>query len=359
MTAPHPDPGPGLVADVGVALGPLELDAHLGAGPGEVVAVMGPNGAGKSTLLRALVGLTPLDHGSIALDGEVLDDPDSGRFVPPDRRRVGVVFQDLVLFPHLTAVDNVAFGLREAGRDRAGAQRTAAAWLDRVGLGDVAERPAPQLSGGQAQRVALARALAPEPRLVLLDEPLTALDAATRAEVRRDLGRHLRDLAVPAVVVTHDAVDAVALADRVVVLEAGRVVQTGALAELSSRPRTRYVADLLGLNLLAGEARGTTVALAGGQDLVVADPARGPVLAVVRPSAVSLHRSEPAGSARNRWPGTVAELELAGERVRVRVHGPVPLVAEVTPAAVAELDLREGADVWTSVKATEIDAYPA
>ena len=194
MTAPHPDPGPGLVADVGVALGPLELDAHLGAGPGEVVAVMGPNGAGKSTLLRALVGLTPLDHGSIALDGEVLDDPDSGRFVPPDRRRVGVVFQDLVLFPHLTAVDNVAFGLREAGRDRAGARRTAAAWLDRVLWMPAATSPFkqgdPSLAPAETRLRMVQAAIAGNDRFAASDLEVTRNGVSYTVDTVRQLRAH-------------------------------------------------------------------------------------------------------------------------------------------------------------------------
>jgi molybdate transport system ATP-binding protein len=343
-----------------VRLDGFELDVDLRLEPGTTVAVVGPNGAGKTTLLRAVAGLRGIDEGRIELDGTVLDDPAAGRWVRAERRRAGVVFQDHLLFPHLDAVGNVAFGLRCAGRSRSAAEREAAAWLDRVGLADRAHARPDELSGGQAQRVALARALAPEPAVLLLDEPLAALDVTTRVEVRSDLRRHLAAFPGVRLLVTHDPVDVATLADRVVVLEAGRVVQDGTPAEVTGRPRTAWAASLAGLNLLRGVAAGRSVDLDGGGRVVVAEDAgEGPVLIVVPPRAVALHRTTPRGSARNTWKVTVASVEGVGERMRVALAGAPGLVAEVTSSAVDDLALEEGAAVWASVKATELDVYPA
>jgi len=341
--------------------GTLRLDLTLRASPGQVLALLGPNGAGKTTALRVLAGLAPIDAGRVTIAGTVVDDPSARTFVPPEHRDVGVVFQDYSLFPHLTARDNVAFGLRARGATVATARRLAHEWLDRFDVGEVAlARPA-KLSGGQAQRVALARALVTDPDLLVLDEPLAALDAGSRGEVRRDLRRHLGAFEGVTVLVTHDPVDALALASDVVILETGTVTQAGPIGDVTARPRSRYVAELIGVNLLRGTAHGTTVALDDGGVLTIADPAEGPVFALVRPPAVALHVVEPEGSPRNHWPGRVAGFELVGDRVRVRVRldGNRPLVAEVTPSAVAELDLHEGRHVWAAVKATELAVYPA
>jgi molybdate transport system ATP-binding protein len=351
-----------LVAEVGVELDGFILDVRLGIEPGRTTAVIGANGAGKTTLLRALAGLRPLSRGRIALDGAVLDEPATNTYVPPERRSVGVVFQDNLLFPHLDALDNVAFGLRAKGGRRTEARRLAASWLERVGLtGRERARPV-ELSGGQAQRVALARALALSPALLLLDEPLAALDATTRNEIRRDLRSHLATFAGVRLLVTHDPVDAAVLADQIVVLDGGRVAQTGTPAEITARPRSSWVAELTGTNLFAGAATAdTTLALDGGGVLTIADRlARGRVFAAVHPRAVSLHRTRPEGSARNAWPGRVDSVEPIGDRLRVRIAADAapPIVAEVTAAAMAEIGLTTGAAVWVAVKATEIDVYP-
>ncbi len=353
-----PDSWMSLRAAVRLRLGALELDVTIEAEPGAVVGVLGPNGAGKTTLLRALAGLQPIEGGRIELDGEVLDDPQAGVFVPPERRSVGVVFQDYLLFPHLTAADNVAFGLRVRGRDRRQAAAEARRWLDRVGLGHLAGARPAALSGGQAQRVALARALAIEPRLLLLDEPLSALDAATRTQVRSELRRQLAAAPGVRLLVTHDPVDALALADRLVVLEHGRVTQAGSAAEVTARPRSRYVADLVGLNLWRGRARGTTIEV-GEAVLTVADPAEGEVFAMAHPRAVALYRIRPEGTPRNLWRARPVDIDLQADRARVRLEGPLPVVAEVTPAAVRELALAAGEPVWVALKATEIDVYRA
>jgi molybdate transport system ATP-binding protein len=322
------------------------------------VGLLGPNGAGKTTLLRILAGLLVPDEGRVVLDGRVLDDTATGDHVPAEARPVGVVFQNYVLFPHLSALENVAFGLRARGVPKAEARARASEWLDRVGLSEFRTSKPKQLSGGQAQRVALARALATEPRLLLLDEPLAALDASTRLETRRELRRQLDGYDGVRVLVTHDPMEAIALAERLVVLEAGHISQSGTPQEISERPRSRYVADLVGVNLFQGRAAGDEVLIGAAGRLVAPGAGRGEVFAVVHPHAVSLYRQPPAGTPRNVWQGTAESLDLEGERVRVRVGGPLPIIAEVTPGAVADLQLGDGGPVWVSVKATEVVVYP-
>lgn len=348
-----------LEARLVLQLGRLDLDFELGVEAGQVVALLGPNGAGKTTVLRALAGLLPLSGGRVVLDGQILEDPERRIRVPAERRAVGMVFQNYLLFPHLSALENVAFGLRARGRGRAGSRQVAAAWLDRLGLAGLGSARPGTLSGGQQQRVALARALATDPRMLLLDEPLSALDVSTRATLRRDLRRHLRDFPGVNLVVTHDPLEAVALADRLVVIEQGRILQSGSAADVTERPRSRYVADLVGVNLLRGRLRDGVVELAAGGSLVVASGSTGEVFVAVAPRSVSLWRSQPDGSPRNVWPGRANSIDLHGDRVRVRVDGNPSLVAEVTPPSVRELGLDEGASVWVSVKATDIAVYPA
>jgi molybdate transport system ATP-binding protein len=348
-----------LEADVRLRLGALDLDVQIGAADDETVAVLGPNGAGKSTLLRALAGLVPLAAGHIAIDGAIVDDPSTGCSVVPERRSVGMVFQNYLLFPHLSVLENVAFGLRSRGVARAEARRRAAAWLERVGLADRAGARPQTLSGGQQQRVALGRALVTEPRLLLLDEPLAALDVGTRTELRRELRAELTEFPGARVIVTHELLDAVALADRIVVLENGRVAQQGAVADVAAQPRSRYVADLVGVNLLRGAGRDHTVELDTGGTVVTADPVDGDVYVAIQPHSVTVSRAEPTGSARNAWRGRIAGSDLLGDRVRLHVDGVVALVAEVTAAAVADVDLHDGIEVWTSVKATDVEVYPA
>jgi molybdate transport system ATP-binding protein len=360
--------------------GAFTLEVALEVAPGESLAVLGPNGAGKSTLLRALAGLDPVTSGRIELGGRLLDrcggeGPDA--FVPPDQRRVGLVFQGYRLFPHLSVRENVAFGPRSAGLSRRASRASADTWLERLALTDLAARRPRQLSGGQAQRVALARALATEPALLLLDEPMAALDARTRLEVRATLREHLRHFAGPIVVVTHDPVEAMVMADRLLVLEGGRVVQQGRPADVARRPATDYVARLVGLNLYAGvvavdeaatDENGQPwahVALRPGGRLVVTGLTSSGlgvgsrVLVAARPASVSLHAARPGpGSPRNVWPGEVVGMEPSGDAVRVQVRGTPDVLVDVTPAAVAELGVRPGLPVWVSVKATELDVYP-
>jgi molybdate transport system ATP-binding protein len=348
-----------LEAKLTLGLGSLDLDVDIRVDAGEVLAVLGPNGSGKTTLLRALAGLIALRGGRVALDDQILEEPSAGIRLVPAERSVGFVFQDYLLFPHLSVADNVAFGLRSRGAGKAAAGRSALRWLKTLGLDSYAGARPGSLSGGQAQRVALARALAPGPGLLLLDEPLAALDAGTKLEVRRELGSHLGSFEGSALLVTHNPLEAAALADRLIVLENGRVVQEGTSAEVAQRPRSAYVAELVGLNLIRGRGSGGTIKVEGGGRLVVPATPEGDVYAAIHPRAVALHRSHPEGSPRNVWEGTVAGIDLEGERARVSVAGPVRVVAEVTTGALKELDLVAAGPVWVSIKATEIQVYPA
>ena len=346
-----------LEARVQVSLGALTLDVELTVADREVVAVVGPNGAGKTTLLRALGGLIEITAGRVALDGVVLEDTLNKIHVPAEKRPIGVVFQDYVLFPHLSALDNVAFGLRGKSLSRGEIRRVARDWLERVGVGEAAGSRPRTLSGGQAQRVAFARALAREPRLLLLDEPLSAVDLASRAELRRLLRRALAGYDGTRLVVTHDPLEAAALADRLVVLEAGRIVQDGPVAEVTAKPRSSWVAEMVGLNLWRGWGENGEIVLSDRARITAASPIAGEAFAVVRPAAVTLSRGRPSSSARNVWPGEIDSVDFEGNRARVLVRGSPPVVAEVTPAAVAELKLADGGPVWVSVKATEVAVY--
>ncbi|MEV7374080.1 ABC transporter permease [Streptomyces sp. NPDC090301] len=328
----------------------------LDADPGTTIAVVGPNGAGKTTLLRALLGLTPRAHADLRLGGEDVT------ALPPHRRHVAWVPQDGALFPHMSALANTAYGLRAQGVARAEARREARTWLDRLGVGPLAHRRPTQLSGGQAQRVALARALAARPRLLVLDEPLAALDQTTRAHVRHTLRTHLAGFGGVCLIVTHDPVEAVSLADRVLVLDEGRALQDAAPVEVTRHPRSPWVARMLGRNAWPGTATPEGLALAGGGTLVATDPppTGTPALAIVAPEAVSVHRERPEGSPRNVWPGTVREITASGSRLRVLITSDraPDLVAEITPQSAAELGLADGVRVWTSVKATEATIVP-
>ncbi|WFE30404.1 ABC transporter ATP-binding protein [Solwaraspora sp. WMMD791] len=335
------------------------LDLRLTAAAGEVVALLGPNGAGKTTALRALAGLQPLHGGHLRLAGRTWDEPARRTFLAPDRRSIGVVFQDYLLFPHLSVLDNVAFGPCSHGVPRRAARDEAARWLDRVGLSGYARRRPRELSGGQAQRVALARALAVRPQLLLLDEPLAALDARTRLDTRAHLRQHLAAHPGVAVLVSHDPLDAMVLADRMLIIEDGAVVQSGDAATVTARPRTDYVARLVGLNLYRGRAAGANVTLAGGFTLVVGEPQQGEVFVAFPPSAVALYRRRPDGSPRNTWPARVAALAPNGDRLRVELTGPVTVGADITAAGAAHLGLRPGVQIWASLKATETAVYPA
>ena len=363
---------PGLDARLRARLGGFTLDVSLRAAPGEVLALLGPNGAGKSSALRALAGLVPLTGGHVRLDGR--DETTTA----VEHRPIGMVFQDYLLFEHMSALDNVAFGPRCRGVAKARARARAAELLDDMGLSEHAHTRPRRLSGGQAQRVALARALAVRPRTLLLDEPMAALDASTRIDVRSRLRRLLEGFDGVTVLVTHDPLEAMVLADRIAVIESGRVVQEGTPAEVARRPRTAYVARLVGLNLFRGRGDGEAVVLDGRDDdgrgdggdgrdardgdgptrVAVREPYEGPALVAFPPRAVALYTEHPHGSTRNVWRSTVDGIERFGDQVRVHLAGPPALVADITPAALADLGLAHGDTVWAGVKASEVECYP-
>ena len=321
MSAPAPIDG--LVADFTVERAGFDLVLSLAIPAGRTVALLGPNGAGKSTSLRTLAGLVRPAGGSIRLDGETLDDGDL--HLEPEHRRAGFVFQDYLLFPHLSVIENVAFGLRATGIAKGEARARALAWLERVGLTEFVHVRPGRLSGGQAQRVALARALVGEPRMLLLDEPLSALDVSTRAGLRTELASHLREYGGCAVVVTHDVLDALVLGDELVVLENGRVVQRGTPAEVVRAPATDYVARLVGLNLVDGE--------------------------VFAPTAVTLHRAPDLST---RWTGTITSIEQQLSLVRVSMFvGSIDqtILADLPASTIAELRLVQGDRVWLAASA--------
>jgi molybdate transport system ATP-binding protein len=347
-----------LNADIRLRLSRLNLDAVFTAQAGEVVALLGPNGSGKSTVLRALAGLLRLDGGRVELDGVVLEDPVRHTRVTAEKRPIGLMFQEYLLFPHMSALENVAFGLRARGVGRRAARERAAAALERLDVAKVASARPGAMSGGQQQRVAMARVLVTEPKLLLLDEPLAALDVSTKTDVRRQLRSTLRASHAANVLVTHDLLDAVALADRMLVIENGEIVQTGTPGEVTARPRSRYVADLIGVNLLRGTARGAAVELDGGGRLVSAGDRSGPVLAVIVPNAVAVSRDRPDTAPANLWHGQIGAVDLLGDRVRVGVDGTPAITAEVTPVAVDQLKLDDGGDLWAWVDPSAVTVYP-
>jgi molybdate transport system ATP-binding protein len=350
----------GLDARVVVRRGPeFRLDAEITVPDRTTVALLGPNGAGKSTLVWALAGAIPLAEGRITLSGRVLDDRDAGISVEPRERHIGAVFQDVLLFPHLTVAGNVAFALRRSHPSDREARRVALEWLERFGLTDLAGvRPA-RLSGGEAQQVGLARALAGEPGLLLLDEPLSALDVAARGHFRRMLAGHLAGFPGPRLLITHDPAEAFLLADRIVVIEDGRITQSGSPDDIRRHPRTAYAADLAGVNLLTGTARAGSVAVGAGPPIEVAGGgADGPVLLTIHPRAISIHTRRPEGSPRNTWRSTIRHAEVAGERTRIQFGDPLPLTAEITTTAFRELGITVGGECWVAVKAAEIAVRP-
>jgi molybdate transport system ATP-binding protein len=335
-----------------------DLDVELAVARGETVALLGPNGAGKSSVLAVAAGLLRPDVGEVVLDGRRLLSTAAPRCdVAPHRRQVALLAQDPLLFPHLSLRENVAFGPRSTGASRRTAHAAADAWLGRVGLADLAERRPATVSGGQAQRAAVARALAAEPMLLLLDEPMAALDAGVTPALRQTLRRVLAERTT--LLVTHDPLDALVLADRVVVLQDGRVVEEGRSREVLARPRSAFAARLSGLNLLLGTWDGAAVVLPDGravQGMVEGQPiSRGDAVVVsFRPQAVAVFAGDVGGSPRNSLAVTVTDLESLGDLVRVRAG---ELRADITPQAAADLDLAPGSPVRFTVKATEVAVY--
>jgi molybdate transport system ATP-binding protein len=345
-----------LSVEARTTVGTLRLEVALAVAPGECLALAGPSGAGKTSVLRVAAGLLRPDDGRVRANGETWLDTARGIDVPAERRRCGYVFQDYALFPHLSAWQNVAYSLRGLGRSARRAR--ALELLDRLGLADRAGARPARLSGGERQRVALARALARRPEVLLLDEPLSALDARTRARATRELARVLRDSEAPALLVTHDFTEAAQLGDRVAIVDAGRIVQEGTPSELAAGPRSAFVADFTGAVVLTGTARPaagglTRVELDGGGHVVSADAAEGPVAVTLYPWEIAIEPADepPHGSARNRLAVEVLSMTTIGNRVRLGLAGPQPFAAEITRPAAEQLDLRPGVMVTASWKA--------
>ncbi|WP_404388718.1 ABC transporter ATP-binding protein [Humibacillus xanthopallidus] len=347
----------GLDARIRLSRGAVEVDVALTAEPGQVIGVLGPNGGGKTTTVLALAGVLRLDEGHVRVDGEVW--ADGRRHLVPEQRAVGLMLADSLLFPHLRALDNVAYGPRSRGVDRRTARERAGVELERVGLADQTASKPRELSSGQQARVALARALATDPALLLLDEPLAALDPDTRARTRSDLATRLAAYAGVTVLVTHDPLDALTLADHLVFVEDGRVTQAGTPSDVLREPRSAYVGTVVGLNLYAaqGDSHGHVRTLDGGL-IVTTSPTEGAVWATIPPTAVSLHQHEPEGSPRNTWRLRIASVTMQGQSARIGLVGAVPLTAEVTLESVTALGLQVGREVWAAVKATEVRTYP-
>ncbi|WP_104174370.1 sulfate/molybdate ABC transporter ATP-binding protein [Arthrobacter sp. Y81] len=348
---------------VQATLGTRGFDVGLGLAPGETVAVLGPNGAGKSTLLNVIAGLLRPDSGRAEIDGKVLFDLDGGAstWTAPHHRGTALLAQEPLLFPHLSALENVAFGPRSAGIRRKTARESARKWLAAVDAGELEARRPAELSGGQAQRVAVARALAANPEVLLLDEPMAALDIHAAPLLRRLLKKVLAGRR--AIIITHDVLDALMLADRVIILEAGRITEEGPTQEVLQRPRSRFAAGLAGLNLFPGTLTSTGIRtaegleVAGHQDEEVFPAGAGqPGVAAFPPSAVSVFLTDAHGSPRNSFAVTVTDLEQHGDQIRVRADG---MSADITPAASADLGLAPGMTVYFVIKAAAVAVYPA
>lgn len=356
------DPTDGLHVDVGIRVGDLELDLAFDVEPGQVVGLLGPNGAGKSTLLHTVAGLRRPDRGEVILNGRTVDDVSAGIHRPPAERSVGMAFQDYLLFPHLTVLENVAFGPRVQGSSPASARDRARRWLRRLHAGEVAERRPADLSGGEAQRVSLARALAPDPSLLLLDEPLSALDAGARLDIRRELVGILAAFEGPAILVTHDPLEAAGLADHLLILEDGGISQSGTVEEVTRRPRSCWVARLLGLNFFRGRARGGVVRLESGLELEVeGEPREGPVVGVFDPADVRVgyRPGDLDHTGPNHWRAQLDGVESLGRHYRLHVGGALPLVAEIDPGEEPMEDLSRKGEVRVGVEAGRIRLFSA
>jgi molybdate transport system ATP-binding protein len=360
--APRPAAS-GLRVEARARLGGLALDVALEVGVGECVALAGPSGAGKTSVLRTVAGLLAPERGFVACAGEVWLDTERGIALPAERRRCGYLFQEYALFGHLSAWRNVAYALHESPRPAR--EPRAKELLGRFGLADRAGARPATLSGGERQRVALARALARRPAALLLDEPLSALDARTRAAAARQLGAVIRNAAVPVLLVTHDFTEAARLADRIAVMDGGRVLQEGTASALAAAPASAFVADFSGAVVLMGDARRgeegvTVVALDGGGELTALEGEPGPVAVSVYPWEIALARPGDAAhdSARNHLDVDVVSVTTVGPRVRVGLAAPQPLTAELSESSLRELELVPGGRAVASFKAAATRVLP-
>ena len=327
--------------------GDLHLDAELQVHHGEVVAVMGPNGAGKTTLLNALLGWLPLRSGWILVDGKAFETPGDDTITPIHQRGLGMIFQDGLLFPHLKVAGNIRFG--------AAPDKDLTSIIETLELSNLLHKYPLELSAGQTQRVALARTLAADPKMVLLDEPLASLDVTGRSRARELIGAALSENLSGALIVTHDPVDAFALAQRVVVLENGHISQCDSPAAIQSRPQSRWVADLMGWNIFRGVGRGTSIVTPNGTEITTTGlQSYGELTVMINPASVALFPERPVGSPRNSWLCQVRGVQLLGDIARVSLSGPLDIYADITSSAAAELVLNEGTEIWVTVKATEV-----
>jgi len=352
----------GLAVEARDQLRNIELDVELDVGDRSCTAIVGPSGAGKSTVLRIIAGLRRPDPGRVTVSGTTWLDTSRGIDVPPEERACGFMFQEYALFPHMSAWRNVAFGVSGSSKER---RERAHAELERFGVEELADARPGSMSGGERQRVALARALAREPRLLLLDEPLSALDTRTRARAGRELSSVLRSTGIPTVLVTHDFTEAALLADEICVMDRGDIVQRGPSSQLAANPASPFVAELAGSVVLTGTARPeppslTVVELDGGGLVRSPDAASGPVAASVFPWEISLEPpgADPRGSALNRLDVEVASVSEVGNRVRVGLTSPQPLVAEITSESRRALGLEPGVSVTAVWKATATRLLP-
>jgi molybdate transport system ATP-binding protein len=337
------------------------LDVEFTAAEGEALVLIGPTGCGKTMTLRSIAGLERPDSGRIVCDGDVLYDGASRAIVPPEKRHVGFVFQNYALFPHLTALENVVYGPTARGVRRSEALDTARDALAQVGLTELgAQRPL-QLSGGQQQRVALARALASGARVLLMDEPVAALDAQTRREVRAELRSVIESVGVATVIVTHDHIDALTLGDRLCVMREGKIIQQGTRAQLLTHPQDEFVADFLGLNLFRGIAvlreDDIVEVRVNGSKLYATEKIAGDVFLACHPTDVTLTPHAPEGSALNVISGEVAEIVHLGGTARVTLRGDLAIVAEISARSLTALALKVGDRAFASFKASAARCY--
>ncbi len=350
-----------LRVDVAAQVSTFSVACDFQVDGGKTVALVGASGAGKTSVLRTIAGLLHPLRGSVACDDDVWADAARGVFIPPQQRDCAMVFPGYALFGHMSALENAAFGLRASGHAGSDVLRRAQESLELAGVGSLAARKAGSLSSGEAQRVAIARALAMEPRVLLLDEPLSAIDVERRAPVREALRRIITQAGIAAVLVTHDPVEAMLFSESLVVMEAGAVVQRGTPDDLRERPRSSYVAAFAGVNLYRGIARPLDGDISevdiDGATLTVLGRLTGAVALVIDPDAVVLSRSRPESSARNALFGPVAQLVPDGASVRVNIASTPPIVARVTKRSVQELELAPGTSIYAIFKASEIRVH--
>ena len=326
----------------------LTLDVELQLQHGEVIAVLGPNGAGKTSLLHALLGWLELESGWIMVNGEVIDSPDTDSYVPPQHRPFGMVFQDGLLFPHMSVEKNILFG---AGKDF-----NLKPLAESLQANELLAKFPSELSAGERQRAAIARSLAARPKVLFLDEPFSALDIQGKRRGRSLLKEALAIGVSGCLMVTHDLVDAFTLADRVMIIEGGKLTQFDVPDRIRSRPGSEWIADLVGWNYYEGIGEGSVVTLPHGTTIFTAqDDLDGPTSISINPASVSIFKSQPSGSPRNSWLCSIHNIEILGGRARVSLVGEIDICADITTVAANELRQSISSEVWVSVKATEVD----